>query len=71
MLGDGNDHFDSPEELLDEEEDDACMAFKRVTDAFQLRHLSNVVRSVEHVITSGDISSFYNISVRKRKLDFE
>jgi hypothetical protein len=55
VFGNGSDHFLSLSSSLD----DASIAFNKVTAAFQCRPLSNVVMSMEHVITSGEMASVY------------
>lgn len=60
MFGGGSDHplvLLSMDAAVADVDDDCCIAFRSVTAAFQLRPLSNVVISVEHVTTSGDILS--------------
>ena len=56
VFGNGSDHFVvSRSSTLD-----ASIAFNKVTVAFQCRPLSNVVMSVEHVMTSGEMASAYH-----------
>ena len=66
VFGNGSDQVVSLSSALD----DASIAFNKVTAAFQCRPLSNVVMSVEHVITSGEMASDYQ-NGKQMQLNFE
>lgn len=63
VFGNGSDHLVSWSSFFD----DASIAFNRVTAAFQCRPLSNVVMSVEQVMTSGEMLSVYQLGQIQRE----